>query len=113
MTDITVYDATLRDGAQCEGINFSLEDKLAIALKLDELGVHYIEGGYPFSNEKDMTIGITIALGILRRSNAFIPLSNGTYATAIAAMETRESLPPIIAANSRPSLRIDRNPKAR
>jgi 2-isopropylmalate synthase len=54
MLDIAVYDATLRDGAQSEGINFSLEDKLAIAKKLDELGIAYIEGGYPFSNEKDI-----------------------------------------------------------
>lgn len=54
MLDIAIYDATLRDGAQSEGINFSVEDKLAIAGKLDELGVAYIEGGYPFSNEKDI-----------------------------------------------------------
>jgi 2-isopropylmalate synthase len=53
MPDITIYDVTLRDGAQSEGINFSVEDKVAIALKLDELGIRYIEGGYPFSNEKD------------------------------------------------------------
>ena len=54
MFEIDLYDATLRDGAQSEGINFSLEDKLAIAMKLDALGLDYIEGGYPFSNEKDM-----------------------------------------------------------
>jgi 2-isopropylmalate synthase len=54
MLDIAIYDATLRDGAQSEGINFSVEDKLAIAKKLDELGIAYIEGGYPFSNEKDI-----------------------------------------------------------
>lgn len=54
MGDITVYDSTLRDGAQSEGINFSADDKLAIALKLDELGIRYIEGGYPFSNEKEI-----------------------------------------------------------
>ena len=54
MFEVTLYDATLRDGAQSEGINFSLEDKLGIALKLDELGIDYIEGGYPFSNDKDM-----------------------------------------------------------
>ncbi|MCK4628392.1 MAG: citramalate synthase, partial [Sedimentisphaerales bacterium] len=50
---IEVYDTTLRDGAQAEGIAFSLEDKLLIAAKLDELGVDYIEGGYPLSNAKD------------------------------------------------------------
>ncbi|MDP2935023.1 MAG: citramalate synthase, partial [Dehalococcoidia bacterium] len=50
---IQVYDTTLRDGAQGEGISFSVEDKLQIVRKLDELGVHYIEGGWPGSNPKD------------------------------------------------------------
>ena len=50
---IEIYDTTLRDGAQAEGIAFPLEDKLLIAAKLDELGVDYIEGGYPLSNAKD------------------------------------------------------------
>jgi 2-isopropylmalate synthase len=55
MTDkkITVYDTTLRDGAQTRGISFSLEDKLRIAVALDSLKVDYIEGGYPGSNPKD------------------------------------------------------------
>jgi 2-isopropylmalate synthase len=52
-TRITVYDTTLRDGSQGEGVSFSLQDKLLIAAKLDELGVDYIEGGYPVSNPKD------------------------------------------------------------
>jgi len=50
---IYLYDTTLRDGCQGEGISLSLEDKLQVAAKLDELGVHYIEGGYPLSNPKD------------------------------------------------------------
>lgn len=50
---IETYDTTLRDGTQGEGFNLSLEDKLVIARKLDELGVDYIEGGYPLSNPKD------------------------------------------------------------
>jgi 2-isopropylmalate synthase len=50
---VTVLDTTLRDGAQREGISLSVKDKLRIALKLDELGVAYIEGGYPSSNPKD------------------------------------------------------------
>jgi len=44
---ISVYDATLRDGAQREGLSLSADDKLKIAQKLDELGVAFIEGGYP------------------------------------------------------------------
>lgn len=51
---IQLYDTTLRDGTQGEGINFSAGDKLRIARKLDELGVDYIEGGWPGSNPKDM-----------------------------------------------------------
>lgn len=50
---IQIYDTSLRDGSQGEGINFSLEDKLAITRRLDEAGVDFIEGGYPLSNEKD------------------------------------------------------------
>jgi 2-isopropylmalate synthase len=50
---IKILDTTLRDGAQGEGIMFSLNDKIRIAEKLDELGIHYIEGGWPGSNPKD------------------------------------------------------------
>jgi len=53
MRSIEIYDTTLRDGAQGEGVNFSLEDKLAITRRLDEAGVDFIEGGYPLSNPKD------------------------------------------------------------
>ncbi|MFP3938489.1 MAG: citramalate synthase [Phycisphaerae bacterium] len=50
---VEIYDTTLRDGAQAEGVSLSLEDKLLIAESLDSLGVDYIEGGYPLSNPKD------------------------------------------------------------
>jgi 2-isopropylmalate synthase len=50
---IQIYDTTLRDGSQGEGVNFSLQDKLLITRRLDELGVDFIEGGYPLSNPKD------------------------------------------------------------
>lgn len=53
MRHIELYDTTLRDGSQAEGISFSLHDKLRIARRLDELGFDFIEGGYPASNEKD------------------------------------------------------------
>ncbi len=51
---IEIYDTTLRDGAQAEGINFSLSDKIRIAERLEQFGVHYIEGGWPGSNPKDL-----------------------------------------------------------
>ena len=53
-SQVEIYDTTLRDGSQGEGINFSVADKLRIAEKLDAFGVHYIEGGWPGSNPKDI-----------------------------------------------------------
>ncbi len=53
MPRIFTYDTTLRDGSQGEGVNFSLQDKLLITQRLDELGFDYVEGGYPLSNPKD------------------------------------------------------------
>jgi 2-isopropylmalate synthase len=53
MKDVLLYDTTLRDGCQAEDISFTLEDKLRIAEKLAELGIDYIEGGYPGSNPRD------------------------------------------------------------
>src|SRR5882762_403408 len=52
--EVELYDTTLRDGSQGEGINFSVMDKLRIADKLDAFGMHYIEGGFPGSNPKDI-----------------------------------------------------------
>jgi len=52
--DVLIYDTTLRDGSQGEGISLSVDDKLKIAKKLDYLGVSYIEGGWPGSNPKDL-----------------------------------------------------------
>jgi 2-isopropylmalate synthase len=51
---ITIYDTTLRDGTQAEGISFSVHDKIRIAEKLAAFGIHYIEGGWPGSNPKDI-----------------------------------------------------------
>lgn len=50
---MTIYDTTLRDGAQGEGVHFSLSDKLRLAEKLAAYGIHYVEGGWPGSNDKD------------------------------------------------------------
>ncbi|MBM4125587.1 MAG: citramalate synthase, partial [Nitrospira sp.] len=51
---LEVYDTTLRDGAQAEDVSFSVDDKVRVARKLDELGVQYIEGGWPGANPKDI-----------------------------------------------------------
>src|SRR5437764_88927 len=81
MARVFVYDTTLRDGSQGEGVNFSLQDKLLITRKLDELGVDFIEGGYPLSNPKDFEYFREVrklslrharvaAFGMTRRKNA-------------------------------------------
>ena len=54
MSDVEIYDTTLRDGTQGEGVTFSVADKLRIAERLDTFGVHYIEGGWPGSNPRDI-----------------------------------------------------------
>ena len=77
---VKIYDTTLRDGTQGEGVNFSMEDKVRIAKWLDQFGVHYIEGGWPGSNPKDVRFfqemqGVTIkhaklaAFGSTRKPN--------------------------------------------
>src|SRR5437867_5139868 len=53
-SEVEIYDTTLRDGSQGEGINFSVADKLRIAERIDLFGIHYIEGGWPGSNPKDI-----------------------------------------------------------
>src|SRR5215210_2966835 len=50
---VEIYDTTLRDGSQLEGISLTVDDKLRIAEQLDYLGVNYVEGGWPGSNPKD------------------------------------------------------------
>ncbi|AWM37905.1 2-isopropylmalate synthase [Gemmata obscuriglobus] len=81
MSRVSIYDTTLRDGSQGEGVNFSLQDKLLLTKRLDEIGVEYIEGGYPLSNPKDFEYfqavrGLDLkhakvcAFGMTRRKNA-------------------------------------------
>ena len=65
--DIFIYDTTLRDGTQGEKINFSAEEKLRIAQRLDDMGFHYIEGGWPGSNPKDVRF-FEMAKGIAFRN---------------------------------------------
>ncbi len=61
MKRIEIYDTTLRDGSQGEGISYTVMDKIRIARELDRLGVHYIEGGWPGSNPKDMEFFLAMA----------------------------------------------------
>src|SRR4030042_1122017 len=68
---IKLYDTTLRDGAQQEGISFSVADKVKIAGKLDELGIHFIEGGWPGANPKD-TEFFTKARGLKLKNSVLV-----------------------------------------
>src|SRR5918999_197350 len=67
---IEIYDTKLRDGAQGEGVSFSLEDKVLIARRLDEMGFDYVEGGYPLSNPKDAEFFQRLAAEPLQHSKA-------------------------------------------
>ena len=90
-TRIEIYDTTLRDGSQTQGVSLSLEDKLLIAEALDRLGVDYIEGGYPLSNPKDETFfaemasrqlanATLTAFGMTRRKNTKVAKDAGISA---------------------------------
>jgi 2-isopropylmalate synthase len=99
---VVLYDTTFRDGAQREGISFSVVDKLNIAQKLDELGIHFIEGGWPGSNPKDMAFfervpelrleqAVVTAFGSTRRADTSVEddaniqalVATGTRAVAV------------------------------
>ena len=97
MPRVFVYDTTLRDGSQGEGVNFSLHDKLAVTKRLDELGVDFIEGGYPLSNPKDAEYfeavkSLTLkhakvcAFGMTRKKNTEV--ANDTGLKALLDAET-------------------------
>ncbi|PLX99759.1 MAG: citramalate synthase [Desulfuromonas sp.] len=68
MDKVLLYDTTLRDGTQAEDISFQVEDKVRIAKRLDELGIDYIEGGWPGSNPKDITFFQAIKSETLQHS---------------------------------------------
>src|SRR5207244_1715430 len=67
-THMFLYDTTLRDGTQREGLSLSVDDKLKIAHRLDELGIHYLEGGWPGSNPKDAEFFRRVRQEPLRRA---------------------------------------------
>ena len=78
MDRVEIYDTTLRDGSQLEGISLTVEDKLRIAEQLDWLGVHYIEAGWPGANPKDDEL--------FRRAGSELDL---THSTLVAFGSTR------------------------
>ncbi|WP_447974867.1 citramalate synthase [Nitrospira sp. Kam-Ns4a] len=80
---LEIYDTTLRDGAQAEDVTFSVEDKLRVAQRLDDLGVHFIEGGWPGANPKDIEFFKLIKT---------VPLA---HATVVAFGSTRKASHPV------------------
>ena len=85
MPRIEIYDTTLRDGAQGEGISFSLQDKLSLTQRLDDIGFDYVEGGYPASNEKDFQYFQRIGkLGLKRAKVCAFGMTRRKGATAEA-----------------------------
>jgi 2-isopropylmalate synthase len=85
MGQIQLYDCTLRDGAQREGLSFTLDDKIQIARALDRLGIDYIEGGWPGSNPKD--IAFFERAGSLGLAHAVVTAFGSTRRAGIAAAE--------------------------
>ncbi len=82
VTRIDIYDSTLRDGAQAQGISYSVEDKIKIVERLDELGIRYIEAGNPGSNPKDLEFFSRV--GALRLKNARIIAFGSTRKVGVA-----------------------------
>jgi len=95
---IWVYDTTLRDGTQSEDISFSVEDKVRIALRLDELGIDYIEGGWPGSNPKDMAFFRELRNYSLKTATV---VAFGSTARSSTAPENDTNLKALLAAKTR------------
>jgi 2-isopropylmalate synthase len=85
--EIEIYDTTLRDGAQAEGLAYSVEDKLKIARALDEIGVSYIEGGWPGANPKDIEF-FERAKALSLKSAALAAFGSTRRADGLAADDT-------------------------
>ncbi len=94
---ILLYDTTLRDGSQAEGVSFSLPDKLRIAEQLDQLGIQYIEGGWPGSNPKDMAFFNEIRHRRLKQSRI---VAFGSTRRARRRVENDENVISLLAADT-------------
>jgi len=95
---VILYDTTLRDGTQGEDFSLTLEDKIRVALKLDELGIHYIEGGWPEANPKDTQFFEEIRNYNLK--NSIVTAFGSTHHKDVAA-ENDKNLNALIKAKTR------------
>ncbi len=87
MEKIYIYDTTLRDGAQFEGISFTIKDKIRIAEKLDEIGIDFIEGGWPGSNPKDDEFFKVAAKDLKLKKSKLVAFGSTRRANASAATD--------------------------
>jgi 2-isopropylmalate synthase len=83
---VQLYDTTLRDGAQQEGISFSVADKLKIVRKLDELGIHFVEGGWPGANPKD-TEFFTKAQGLKLKNSVLVAFGSTRHPDSVVGKD--------------------------
>ncbi|MCH7589634.1 citramalate synthase [PVC group bacterium] len=97
MRTIKIYDTTLRDGTQAEGVSLSLIDKIAITKKLDEIGIHYIEGGWPGSNPKDIAYFKEVQK--LKLKNSLIAAFGSTHRASVK-VEEEQNMRALIEANT-------------
>ena len=97
MKQVIAYDSTLRDGAQAQGVSFTVEDKLKIVQRLDELGIGYIEAGNPGSNPKDLEFFEQVSA--LKLKQAKIIAFGSTRKVGITAADDR-NLQSLLSANT-------------
>jgi 2-isopropylmalate synthase len=98
MKHIEIYDTTLRDGAQAEDVSFSADDKVRVAQKLDELGAHFIEGGWPGANPKDIDFFRMIKTVPLKHAKV---VAFGSTRRATNAVQADPVLKSLLAADTR------------
>ena len=96
---VDIYDTTLRDGSQQEGLSLTVDDKLRVASQLDHLGVHYIEGGWPGANPKDAEFFRRAAEGDLHLEHATL-VAFGSTRKAGGSAETDPVLADMLAART-------------
>jgi 2-isopropylmalate synthase len=97
---VFTFDTTLRDGTQGEAVSFSAEDKVLIAHKLDELGIDYIEGGWPGSNPKDKEF-FTRAKDLKLKHSRLVAFGATRFAKNTVESEISSASMPVTAADGR------------
>src|ERR1700759_3281209 len=95
---VEIYDTTLRDGSQLEGISLTVDDKLRIAEQLDSLGVHFIEGGWPGANPKDDEFFRRVGAELPLETSTLVPF--GSTRRKLGKVDSDDTLPHLLDANT-------------